>query len=114
MIRIGRQELRQQITVPAVEFDAIEARFFDESNGFDEIFDELIDLGDGHRSDKSRAIDVKAPRSPERRLTAGATMGHIAAVPDLDRGFCPGFMDGVGQFFEFVNDFFAHPELTFE
>ena len=47
-------------------------------------------------------------------MAAGAAVCHIAAVTKLDGGLRALSMDGIGEFFQVGDDFFAHPELPVE
>ena len=94
---IGRKELADEITVTGVHFDAVKTGAATKVNCFAEIFHNLVDVLDGHLARESWRIKVEAPRRGERFLTAGGTVRHVAAVPDLDGSLRTLCMDSIGQ-----------------
>src|SRR5574344_2087337 len=81
-------------------------------NGFSEVLYQVVYFLFAQGTHKSGRVEVKAAGSTHGHLSARIGMGHIAAMTNLNGGFCALGVNGVGQFFEVGDDFLGHPELS--
>ena len=114
VIGIGRQELADEVAVARVNLDAVETGLTRQLHGFAEVFHQLFDFVFAQATDKGRRIGIEARRRTDGRASAGRTVGHIAAVAQLNGSLGTFRVDSIRQFLQFRNNLFPHPQLTVE
>ena len=93
---------------------AVEARAVRRADGLPEIAGYLPDFIVAHTSYGGVGIEVEARRSADGNLSGGGRVGHVAAMPDLNRGGCALLVNGVGDRCELRDDRLAEPKLLSE
>ena len=111
MIGVGRKELRDEVAVSGVNLHRVKAGLHREPDSVavgldDEIYVLLL-----HLPVEGGGVEVKPVDCADRGLAAGAPVGHVSAVAELDAGLRAFSMNRVGEPFEFRNNLLTHPKL---
>ena len=95
-VQLGAEEGAQEVVVPDVDFDAVEARLGDERGGAAVVVGDALDAG-GVDGAQARAHGGQATRGGQGRGAVGARVGHRPGVADLGRRRRTLSVDGVGE-----------------
>ena len=95
-----------------MDLHAVETRLPGQVHGMAEIFDKAVDLTDFQASGESGRIEVEPARSADRHASAGGTVRHVAAMPELDGAFSALPVHRIGNPPEAGNNLLAHPKLS--
>lgn len=114
VVRIGREELRNEVAVAGVHLHRVEARLVGRVDGASEVAGHLFDLLAPHAPHGGVGVEVESPRGADGYLPGGGQVGHVAAVADLDGGGSPFAVDGVGDVAQPRHDGRAQPQLLVE
>lgn len=113
-VRVRRQELADQVSVPGVHFYRVEPCFAGQVHGRAESAGHVGDFACAHASHEGGGVDVEARRGRDRRAAADRAVRHVAAVADLDTGGGSLAVDRVGDAPQTGDDLGPQPQLVRE
>lgn len=114
MVGVRGEELGDKISMAGVNLHAVETGVAGSAHGIAEVYGKLLQFILAKAAADSGGIEVEPCVGSHGDAACGADMGHVAAVADLDRGFCPAGVDAIGDFAQRGHYFGAKPELRVE
>ena len=100
--------------MPGVYLHAVESRLARQVHSVTEVLYQLHYLVLAQRACEGGGVEIEAAGGAHGHASAGGTVRHVAAVPQLDGSLGAVGVDGVRQFLQFRDDFLPHPELAVE
>lgn len=114
MVGVGRQELRDEISVTGMYLDAVETRLVSRIHRPSEILGERDALAAAHAAHEGRGIEVETGRRTNGEATGCRPVRHVATVTYLYAGSSTFGVYGVGDVLQTGYDLGTQPQLFVE